>query len=249
MTNALNVLITAGGTIAPVDDVRVLTNRSTGRFAKSLAEALLDLGANLTYIATTPQTAGPLQESARTVGALSDHLELRRNMVAQLARAWNQQSQFRRIDLSHGTVSDYAEVLRRECLGQKWDLVMLSAAVSDYEPVAHQGKKSSDEEEWTLTLKRTPKIIRQVRDWVGTGCHIAGFKLTSGATDSELTEISAQSCDVNRVDWTIGNDQSSLNQGLHRVVLVGKDRKTEWFEPGDDMPARLVRHLLKQMGT
>ena len=82
----LNVLITSGGTIAPIDDVRILTNRSTGRFAKSLAEARLSRGANVTYIATTPQTAGPLEEPARRFDAMMDPAEMRQTLMSHMAR-------------------------------------------------------------------------------------------------------------------------------------------------------------------
>jgi phosphopantothenoylcysteine decarboxylase/phosphopantothenate--cysteine ligase len=45
-----HVLITAGGTSEPLDDVRVLTNRSTGRLGLALARAFVRLGADVTVI-------------------------------------------------------------------------------------------------------------------------------------------------------------------------------------------------------
>jgi phosphopantothenoylcysteine decarboxylase/phosphopantothenate--cysteine ligase len=50
------VVVTAGGTQEPVDPVRVLTNRSSGKQGFALAQAALDLGADVTLIAT-PTTA------------------------------------------------------------------------------------------------------------------------------------------------------------------------------------------------
>lgn len=44
------VIVTAGGTEAPVDPVRVLTNRSSGKMGIALAEALRDRGAEVTLI-------------------------------------------------------------------------------------------------------------------------------------------------------------------------------------------------------
>ena len=44
------VLVTAGGTEAPVDPVRILTNRSSGKMGISIAEALRDRGAEVTLI-------------------------------------------------------------------------------------------------------------------------------------------------------------------------------------------------------
>ena len=44
------VLITSGGTQEPIDDVRVLTNRSTGATGAKMAERLFDLGVDVTLL-------------------------------------------------------------------------------------------------------------------------------------------------------------------------------------------------------
>ena len=54
------VVVTAGGTQEPVDPVRVLTNRSSGKQGFALAQAALDLGAQVMLIATpTASTLTP----------------------------------------------------------------------------------------------------------------------------------------------------------------------------------------------
>lgn len=45
-----NVLVTAGPTIAPIDPVRYITNRSTGKMGYAIAEEARDRGANVTLI-------------------------------------------------------------------------------------------------------------------------------------------------------------------------------------------------------
>jgi phosphopantothenoylcysteine decarboxylase / phosphopantothenate---cysteine ligase len=52
------IAITAGGTQEPLDPVRVLTNRSSGRQGYALAQAALDMGAQVTLI-TTPTSLVP----------------------------------------------------------------------------------------------------------------------------------------------------------------------------------------------
>ncbi|HSB01548.1 MAG TPA: bifunctional phosphopantothenoylcysteine decarboxylase/phosphopantothenate--cysteine ligase CoaBC [Anaerolineales bacterium] len=52
------VVVTAGGTQEPLDPVRVLTNRSSGRQGYALAQAALDMGAQVTLI-TTPTALTP----------------------------------------------------------------------------------------------------------------------------------------------------------------------------------------------
>jgi len=52
------VLVTAGGTQEPLDPVRVLTNRSSGKQGYALAQAAIDAGAQVTLI-TTPTVLTP----------------------------------------------------------------------------------------------------------------------------------------------------------------------------------------------
>jgi phosphopantothenoylcysteine decarboxylase/phosphopantothenate--cysteine ligase len=44
------ILITAGGTSEDIDDVRVITNKSTGKTTASIADALLEAGFQVTYL-------------------------------------------------------------------------------------------------------------------------------------------------------------------------------------------------------
>jgi len=68
------VLVTAGGTQEPLDPVRVLTNRSSGKQGYALAQAALDAGAQVTLI-TTPTGLTP------PVGAQVIKVETARQML------------------------------------------------------------------------------------------------------------------------------------------------------------------------
>lgn len=46
----IKVLITAGGTSEPIDDIRVISNRSTGKTASVIADALIESGFDVTYV-------------------------------------------------------------------------------------------------------------------------------------------------------------------------------------------------------
>jgi phosphopantothenoylcysteine decarboxylase/phosphopantothenate--cysteine ligase len=55
-----HLVITAGGTQEPLDPVRTLTNRSSGKQGFTLAQAALDLGARVTLISAPTNLATPL---------------------------------------------------------------------------------------------------------------------------------------------------------------------------------------------
>lgn len=50
--DGLRVVVTAGGTREPIDPVRYITNRSSGKMGHALAEAARDMGAQVTLITT-----------------------------------------------------------------------------------------------------------------------------------------------------------------------------------------------------
>jgi len=54
------IVVTAGGTQEPLDPVRVITNRSSGRQGYALAQAALDAGAHVTLITTPTSLSVPI---------------------------------------------------------------------------------------------------------------------------------------------------------------------------------------------
>lgn len=68
------VVLTAGGTQEPLDPVRVLTNRSSGKQGYALAQAALDAGAQVTLI-TTPTALTP------PIGVNVIHVETAKQML------------------------------------------------------------------------------------------------------------------------------------------------------------------------
>ena len=56
----LNLLVTAGGTQEPIDPVRVITNRSSGKMGYAIAEAALERGARVTLVSAPSSLRPPV---------------------------------------------------------------------------------------------------------------------------------------------------------------------------------------------
>jgi phosphopantothenoylcysteine decarboxylase / phosphopantothenate---cysteine ligase len=72
------VVVTAGGTQEPIDPVRVIGNRSSGKMGYAIAEAARDRGATVTLITTPTQIAKPVCVdivSVDTAGEMKDAVE------------------------------------------------------------------------------------------------------------------------------------------------------------------------------
>jgi phosphopantothenoylcysteine decarboxylase/phosphopantothenate--cysteine ligase len=70
------VVITAGGTQEPLDPVRVLTNRSSGKQGYALAQAAIDAGADVTLITTPTALASPVGAREVSVQTAKQMLEV-----------------------------------------------------------------------------------------------------------------------------------------------------------------------------
>jgi phosphopantothenoylcysteine decarboxylase/phosphopantothenate--cysteine ligase len=63
--SGLHVLVTAGGTREPIDPVRYISNRSSGKQGHALADIAAQRGAKVTLVTTTDRPVGPGVEIVR----------------------------------------------------------------------------------------------------------------------------------------------------------------------------------------
>lgn len=71
----MKVVITAGGTQEPIDPVRVVTNRSSGKQGFALAQAALDLGAEVILISAPVHLTTPVGAVRINVGTAQEMME------------------------------------------------------------------------------------------------------------------------------------------------------------------------------
>jgi phosphopantothenoylcysteine synthetase/decarboxylase len=242
-TGRMNVVVTGGGTVAPIDEVRYISNLSSGRFSAAITEAWLRRGATVHHI-FAPRAEQPYRRLARfdldrpedEAGAESARLQaVRRDYQAV-------RDCLRLLPLRIGTVADYTDTLERTLRTGAIDVAMLAMAVSDYEPEPVSGKIDSDQKNLVLRCRRTPKVIRSVRDWA-PGVYLVGFKLTVGEIPEALIRRAEESCHTNRADLTIANDLGPLRQGRHTVHLVRPGQPAETFGPSPELADEVVARV------
>lgn len=185
------VLITSGGTQEPIDDVRFITNHSTGKTAAYIADQLIESGFEITYLAAK--------------SAAQPHLDCEKIYFTT----------FKDLDFQ-----------LNESLKKQYDMIIHAAAVSDYSLAESQaGKINSENETLTLTLKKNPKLIENMKKLNPTAL-LVGFKLTA-TQDSKLIENKITNLfEKAKCDFVVHNDWSSIASNTHRFnLLSGKDRK------------------------
>ena len=126
------VVVTAGGTREPIDPVRFIGNRSTGRMGVAIAAAALDRGARVTLIAANLAVPAP---DGATVVRVESTGDLRAALL--------------------GTLVD-------ETGGAGFDVLVMAAAVADFRPIRPAGTKLARGDGLTLELEPTPDLLAEV---------------------------------------------------------------------------------------
>lgn len=207
---AAKVLITAGGTKEPLDDVRVLTNSSTGRSGAELSTLLSELGFSVTLL-RAKDAALPVSEDV-IQKAYVTHTDLK-NLIQ------NELSQNGYTHVIHmAAVSDY-----------QIDKILIDGQET-------QAAKIPSGRKMTIQMKPTEKILSLIKGWSQGPLKVAAFKLTSGASLEERR--SAMSKLFPGADAVISNDLSEITEGRRpyriktaseEIPLEGRAELAAWF--------------------
>ncbi|HEV3167642.1 MAG TPA: phosphopantothenoylcysteine decarboxylase [Isosphaeraceae bacterium] len=205
------LLITSGPTRAPLDAVRFLSNKSTGRLGTLIAEAAVQAGAEVAFV------YGRVSETPTIRGGRRGHLRL----------------------LPIDTVRDLIAVFTKE-LPTGYDAVIHAMAVLDFEPAeVREEKTSSDLSEWVVRLTPTPKAATLVKTLAPKTLFV-GFKLEVGKGKDALIEIARTWADKNSADLVVANDLRDIERGLHIGYLVRSDGAMEGVAEGKEAIARTL---------
>lgn len=153
------VLISAGGTREPLDPVRFLGNRSSGKQGVALAEAAQAMGAQVTLIAANVDRcvlAGLPGEV--TVSQVETTEELRQACLREGERT--------ELIIMAAAVADYRP-----------------------ETVAEHKIKKTDESGMTLTLIQNPDILHELVEAYGMKATVVGFAAETGSPDDTPEEL------------------------------------------------------------
>lgn len=212
----MNVLITSGGTIIPIDDVRRITNMSSGKFGSKIATAFLKNKTHTIHLHSKDGVSPfnislNLMEKNINIQELNDEISNKHDFWYNY-RMYYSEHIFRTFD-------QYQTSLKSLLEDHKPEITILSAAISDYGMNATLGKISSNEDEIILRLKKLPKVINKVKEWYPE-TYLVGFKLLSGSTHDDLINAATKLEKQSNADLIVANDLNDLKAGNHRLYLI-----------------------------
>lgn len=185
----VKVLVTAGGTAEPIDDIRVIANRSTGRTGSQIADHLSDLGFEVTLLLSKGGVAPTRPMEVHQFETFGDLKNLMRTELSEKNFS----------TLVHlAAVSDYSvEFIHSN--GQKLE-----------------GPKIPSGAQIQLGLKPNPKLISMAKAWSkNKSLQLIGFKLTSRAAADTAAEAVQKILIDSAADFVVHNDWRDLKDPVH----------------------------------
>lgn len=239
-----NILITAGGTVEPIDRVRSITNKGTGRLGSLVADSLADNDevGKIFYIHAVNSFLPATNKSVNISIESTDDLE---REVKRLCAE-------EKIDaVVHSmAVSDYSvrAVLPIEDIAGKnlssEELIELFDCCNIQK--AHNKLPSSLKSPLIL-LEQTPKILPMFRKLLPEAM-IIGFKLLDNVSHEELIDTAHRLLISNGCDYILANDYVSVESGRHEGFLIDRE-KTEKRSIGKQRIADMIAKAIINGGT
>lgn len=232
-----NILITAGGTTEKIDDVRGITNFSSGRLGVLIAKTLRNSNSKFNiFLIKNAKTdvseliKNPIYNSDNEITIINTTDT--KSVLEAIEKTMNEYEIHYFIHSM--AISDYTvdKVVNLEDIVSQLDTLKDSDGKLDINeitqllynsPVIDNSKKvSSNIEHPILYLKKTPKLISKIKEnWSNT--KLFAFKLLSNVSQEELETVAISSMNRVNSDYVIANDLKNIDSVKHNAVIISKD--------------------------
>ncbi|KIM06902.1 MAG: phosphopantothenoylcysteine decarboxylase [Sulfurovum sp. FS08-3] len=208
------VVVTGGGTREKIDEVRYLSNFSSGKMASSIAIALYLRGADVCYITTADVSQLPLEVYTIEIDTAKEMFDYTIDAV-RVAKKGKMST----------TSMNNTEAPR---IIMKKPYLFMVAAVADFTPkYPQQGKvkKASIGEEWNISLKETQDILQSInKDNLIT----VGFKAEMDEHNGlESAKEALASKGVDALCYNLLKDSTSFGTNENAITFVTPNNQVD----------------------
>ena len=232
------IIITSGGTSERIDNVRKITNSSSGKLGMTIANHLLE-GNNdiMIYYVCSKNSLRPTDKRAKVV-EIDGTIDLKKTIEDLLTR--EHIDYFIHSMAVSDYMTDYVTTIERikESVKKNDDI---DEAFKNIEVIGGS-KISSYEDNLVIVLKPTPKIISIIKN-LSPSTYLVGFKLLDGVSKEELIEVAKRLRNKNNCDLVIANDLTTIRNGDHIGYIIDKTNEIEEAHGKDDIAKKLVRKM------
>ncbi|BBM18888.1 phosphopantothenate-cysteine ligase [Enterococcus avium] len=218
----MRILITSGGTSEKIDDVRAITNHSSGKLGKAIAESFAKSDVMIDIITT--------RHAVKPEGKNIQHYYI--ESTADLEKTLKDLMTANTYDavIHSMAVSDFTpessttlKDLESAIATQPADL---PKALVDIANERTEKKISSDTDHLVIVLKKNPKIISLIKK-LQPETILVGFKLLVDVPMIELLNVAKKSLEKNHADFILANDLAEIRGEKHHGYLINKQQKVK----------------------
>ena len=220
-----SVLITSGGTKESIDEVRFISNMSSGKTAAALADHFLKNDCDVTYLQA--------EDAAVPAGSCRKQTYRSFNELNQALKELLSANNYDAV-IHLAAVSDYS-ISEIEADGKKQKFPLKS-------------KLSSGMSELKISLKSNFKIIDRIKEYSkNKNIILVGFKLISGITADEALPKVESIFKSAKADFVVMNDLSDRNNTVQQNFRVfGTEGLIESVESSKELAESLVALISKK---
>ena len=229
----MKIVITAGGTSERIDDVRTITNSSTGSLGFAIGNAFIaEEKVEKIYYLHGKRAVWPEHEKIEPI-EIGGVMDLKENITRVLTED--------KIDaVIHAmAVSDY----------MVHQVTTLDKLMGTEDPAHAQdltgNKISSDIDDLIIHMKRSPKVISCIKEVIPESI-LVGFKLLSGVPHEELIDVGYRLLQKNNCDFVMANDLREIGNGFHKGYLIHRDKTYDSMNTNEEIAAMIVRRVLEE---
>lgn len=233
------IIVTAGGTSEKIDNVRKITNSSTGKLGMTIANHLLKENDDIKIYYICSKTSLRPKNNKVKVIEIDGTIDLKKTIENLLIN--DDIDYFIHSMAVSDYMTDYITTLNKI----KESIIKsnnLDEAFSNIETIK-KNKISSHEDTLIICLKQTPKIISIIKN-ISPSTYLVGFKLLDGVSKEELITVAKNLRDENKCDIVVANDLENIRNGKHIAYIIDSNDNIIEASNKNDIAKKLVRKMI-----
>lgn len=247
------ILVTAGGTSEKMDQVRSITNHSTGNLGRLIATKALEQGILVDYVTTTAAVK-PVIADGLQIHLIEDTSDLQTTLTTLLTNnTYNAVIHSMAVsDFTPATsysIEHFTEQLNQLIATAELPLTTEQVAqLATTVPENTQSKISSKTDYLFVTLKKTPKVIQLIKQ-LQPATLLVSFKLLVDVPKEELFQVAIESMQKNNGDFVLANDLQSITSDQHLGYLLDTQGNVVGEASTKDAIATMILTTLLKKGV
>lgn len=253
----MKILITGGGTSEKIDDVRSITNHSTGRLGKELVTTFSeDYCCDVFYIYGNNSLVPVSKPNVHLFPIVSvDDLD---TTIDDLCSLYSFDVVIHSMAVSDYKVQNTLQI--HEVASLIANKLSTSNALSktDYSTVIYETlqkeftnnqvleKKISSNDSLLMALQPTQKIINKFH-YLLPDAVLVGFKLLVDVSETNLIEVGYNLLKKNKCTFVLANDLTTINNEDHTAFLIDSNKNYQMFHSKKEISSGIANAVFQKL--